>query len=431
MSKKTFKIITFGCKTNLQESDYIAQELKNIGMLEKDKNEFSDYTIINSCSVTSNTDSEILYIIRKIKKTEANTRIILTGCLAQVDSENLKNNNDIYMILGNSEKLNIAKYILSDESLCAVQNLLIKTTFDEFNLHASKRTRATLKIQDGCNNFCSYCIIPFARGKSRSSKLENIISNIKDYIHHGHKEIVLSAIHLGLWGQDLEPKMKFVDLLQAIEEIPNMPRYRIGSLDPAELDDELLKFLISSKKVCNHFHISLQSATDKTLQNMNRHYSVAETFEKLNFLKNNIPNLNLGADIIVGFPDETEADFDITYNNLEDMPLNYMHIFPYSIRKYTKAADMPNQINENIKKERAKKLKEIAIKKQNDFLNSMLGIPHEILVENNKNNTNLYKGVSSNYLKFLIESEKNISNNIINVIGIKMTDKKIFAKVNN
>lgn len=427
---KTFKIFTFGCKTNIEESDYMAQELKSIGFVEKNKKDNTDFTIYNSCSVTSNADNEILYSIRKQKKSEPDTKIILTGCLAQADWENLSDNKDIALILGNSEKLKIKDYINKDNITCEVQSLMNKKDFDEFNLHFSKRTRATLKIQDGCNNFCSYCIVPFTRGKSRSSHLENVLSNVRDYINNGYKEIVFSGIHLGLWGLDFSEKLKLVDLLREIEKLDNMPRYRLGSLDPKELDDELIDFIINSKKICNHLHISLQSACDKTLKNMNRHYTVEETIKKLHYIENNIENINIGADVIAGFPDETDEDFQTTYENISGMPIKYMHVFPYSQRQYTKAATMPNQINENIKLERAKKLRDLATKKQNEFLKSMLNVEHEVLIEKNKNDSNLYNGVSSNYIKFVVESDKNISQNIVMLKGMEIQNKKIFAKVN-
>lgn len=428
---KTFKIFTFGCKTNIQESDYISQELRQNGFEEKSKEEKSSYTIINSCSVTSNADDEILYLIRKQKKKEPDTKIILTGCLAQVDAENLSKNPDIYMVLGNSEKLRIAEFIENSSIRFSAENLLIKTDFDEFNLLQSKRTRATLKIQDGCNNFCSYCIVPFTRGKSRSSKMVNVLNNIQGYISNGYKEIVLSAIHLGLWGLDFNPSLKLVDLLREIEKLDCSTRFRLGSLDPKELDDELIDFLINSKKFCNHLHVSLQSATDKTLQNMNRHYSIAEAKEKLEYLNKNIEYLNIGADVIVGFPQETDEDFQITCENIEAMPFSYMHIFPYSVRKFTKAAQMSGHVDEQIKKQRARILKEIIQNKQHAFLNSLVGTTQKVLVEKSEHAPKLYKGVASNYTKFLIESDKDISNNVVSVQVQEIRDKKLFAKFNN
>lgn len=426
---KSFKIFTFGCKTNRQESDFISQELKRVGFVELSKDDSTDLIVINSCTVTSNADDEILYLVRKLKRNEPEAKIILTGCLAQVDSKNLAKDENIDLILGNSEKLKIVEYL--ERNNIFVEDLMQKTEFDEFKLSTTSRTRATLKIQDGCNNFCSYCIIPFARGKSRSSKLENVVANIQEYVNNGYKEIVLSGIHLGLWGEEFIPQSKFVDLLKEIEKIDGLVRYRIGSLNPQELDDELMAFLISSKKVCNHLHVSLQSATNKTLENMNRHYTIEETKAKLCFLRENIPNINIGADVIVGFPGETDEDYLTTYNNIAEMPFSYMHIFPYSIRKYTRASEMPNQVQDEVKKYRAQNLKELISKKQNEFLNSLIGTCQNVLIEHAKTDTNLYKGIASNYVKFIVEADKNISNNIVNVRGIEVRDKKIFAKFNN
>jgi len=427
---KTFKIFTFGCKTNQQESDYIVQELSKIGFSQKKQDEKTEFTIINSCSVTSNADNEILYLVRKQKRNEPDTKIILVGCLAQVDGKNLSLNNDIYMILGNDEKLKITEYILNENIKSKVQNLLIKKDFQEFTLEHSSRTRATLKIQDGCDNFCSYCIVPFTRGKSRSSSLNNVLNNIQTYINYGYKEIVLSAIHLGLWGLDLEPQMKLVDLLREIEKLDNMPRYRLGSLDPKELDDELIDFIVNSKLMCNHLHVSLQSANDKILKAMNRHYTVEETIKKLNYLDTKIDNLNIGADIIVGFPAETDEDFRITYDNIKSMPIKYGHVFPYSKRQFTKAFSMPNHVDDNIKITRAKQLRDLIGTKQQEFLKSIIGTSQEVLVEKASSDTKLFKGVSSNYIKFIVESDKDISNNIVHAQACKLDGKKIFAKVN-
>lgn len=431
MKTYSYKIYTYGCKTNRQESEYIAQILNDAGFVEKSIDEPTDFSIINSCSVTSNADDEVLYSIRKLKKNEPATKIILTGCLAQADSEKLSENSDIYLLLGNSEKLRIVDYILDEKNKCSVQSLMDKTDFDEFNLHKSKRTRATLKIQDGCNSFCTYCIVPYTRGKSRSSKFENVISNIRDYVNHGYKEIVLSGIHLGLWGADFPMQMKLVDLLREIENIYGLERYRLGSLTPSEIDDEFMEFLISSKKVCHHLHISLQSATDKTLTKMNRHYTIAETIKKLDYLNKNMALLNIGADVIVGFPGETDDDFEETYDNIKNMPFGYMHIFPYSQRKYTKAASMPNQVDELVKKERAKKLKSLVVAKQHAFLNSLVGACQNVLIENAPEGTKFFKGVADNYTKFVVESDKNISNNIVEVHASEVRDKKLFAKINN
>lgn len=428
---KTFKIFTFGCKTNQQESDYMSQELIKIGFVQKKQNEKTDFTIINSCSVTANADNEILYLVRKQKRNEPDTKIVLSGCLAQVDEKNLSSNPDIYMVLGNDEKLKIADYILDETVKSKVQNLLIKKDFQEFTLNHSSRTRATLKIQDGCDNFCSYCIVPFTRGKSRSSSLDSVLKNIQTYIDYGYKEIVLSAIHLGLWGLDFNPQMKLVDLLKEIEKLDNMPRYRLGSLDPKELDDELIDFIINSKLICNHLHVSLQSANNKILNAMNRHYTVEETIEKLNYLDSKIKDLNIGADIIVGFPDETDDDFLITYNNVQSMPIKYAHVFPYSVRQFTKAFSMPNHVDDNVKIMRAKKLRELIDTKQQEFLNSILGTTQEVLVEKASSDTKLFKGVSSNYIKFLVESDIDISNNVVHALACEIENKKIFAKVNN
>lgn len=408
---KTFKIITFGCKTNQHESDIIEKELIEKGFISKDKTENTDYTIINSCTVTSNADSEALYTLRKLKKQEPNTKVIFTGCLAQVDAENLKNNPDIFLLLGNNEKLDIYNYIEKKEKVFVSD---LPTDFNVKNLITTHKTRATIKIQDGCNNYCSYCIVPFARGESRSNSLDNIVNNVKELAQKGYKEIVLSAIHLGLWGLDFSPKLKLVNLLEELEKIDYPIRYRLGSLNPQELDKETMDFLIDSKKICNHLHISLQSANNRILREMNRHNTVEEAKEKLDYLNKNIKELNIGADVIVGFPTETEDEFFDTCQNIESMPISYMHIFPYSIRKGTKAALMQPQIDERIKKERLRILKAQISKKREKFLNSLIGTTQHVLIEKTKNEK-ISQGTTSNYIKVTLLETSKINNEIIQV----------------
>ncbi|MDD3594006.1 MAG: tRNA (N(6)-L-threonylcarbamoyladenosine(37)-C(2))-methylthiotransferase MtaB [Candidatus Gastranaerophilales bacterium] len=425
---KTFKIFTFGCKTNQIESDFIVQKLLKNGYTKLENTESTEFTVINSCSVTSKADDEILYLIRKTKKHEPHTKVVLCGCLAQTDKDNLANNPDIFAIAGNSEKLDIVNVLNQNRRDVFVQDIMLQEHFIETEPVLTSKTRAVIKIQDGCNNYCSYCIVPFARGKSRSCREQTILNNIRTLTDKGYKEIILSGIHFGQWGKDFIPQENIVDLLEKLEVMEGLHRYRLGSVDPTELDERMLDFLVKAKKNCSHLHLSLQSANDKTLQAMNRKYTVEEVKQKLDFLKQNIPALNIGADVIVGFPGETDEDFELTCQNIKDMPISYMHIFTYSKRKYTKAAQMPCQIDETVKKQRAKRLKGIALDKKLNFLKSLKGMPLEVLVEKKKHG-NLYKATSSNYLQFLIESDKDISNNIINVNANTIVNGNLFAKI--
>ena len=312
--------------------------------------------------------------------------------------------------------------ILNNSGISDTKNVIVsdimkeKEFLDRQVFSASGRTRVNIKIQDGCNNRCTYCIIPYARGKSRSSKMENVIAQIKNIADQGYKEIILSGIHLGQWGLDLRPKQKFLDLLKEIDKIGNLPRYRISSLDPQEIDDEIIEFLTASKKFCRHLHIAMQSPDNKVLRAMRRGYDV-EFFEKtINKLVKNMPDIALGSDIIVGFPGETDEMFEDGFRAIERFPLSYLHIFPYSRRKGTLAADMLDQIQEGVKKERANRLKALSDKKNRLFKENFIGKELNVLAERQRDRkTGLLKGLSRNYISVLFEGDDNIKNTIVKV----------------
>ena len=418
---KSFSIHTLGCKTNQLESSIIYDELVKAGWKAEPFNGHADIYIINTCTVTSKTDSESKYLVRKAKRTNPKAKIIVIGCFAQVSPEELSSIDDIDLVIGNKDKLNLVE-ILNNSGISDTKNVIVsdimkeKEFLDRQVFSASGRTRVNIKIQDGCNNRCTYCIIPYARGKSRSSKMENVIAQIKNIADQGYKEIILSGIHLGQWGLDLRPKQKFLDLLKEIDKIGNLPRYRISSLDPQEIDDEIIEFLTASKKFCRHLHIAMQSPDNKVLRAMRRGYDV-EFFEKtINKLVKNMPDIALGSDIIVGFPGETDEMFEDGFRAIERFPLSYLHIFPYSRRKGTLAADMLDQIQEGVKKERANRLKALSDKKNRLFKENFIGKELNVLAERQRDRkTGLLKGLSRNYISVLFEGDDNIKNTIVKV----------------
>ncbi len=405
---KKFYIKTLGCKTNKIESQIMAQNLIQKGFIEtEDKNE-ADIYIINSCTVTSHSDSQVSYHIKQIKADCPEIKIILTGCSAQTT----KLHKNVDMVLGNSEKLEIEKYInelfKSKTTKEYVKDIFEEKEYQNKFILNSKSTRPNVKIQDGCNNRCSYCLIPFARGNSRSNTIENIIKQINIHSKSGKKEIVLTGIHIGQWG--LEFNLKLVDLLKEIEKT-DILRYRLGSLYVNEIDDELLEFLISSEKFCPHFHLSLQSLTDKTLLNMNRFYTKKEALCVIEKIHRNFNLPYIGCDIITGFPKETREDFLETKEALAEGQLTYIHSFPYSIRKGTKAASMEGQVLEHVKKERTKELIELCKILHKNFLDKNRNTTRQILYEKRGKN-GLFSGVSENYIKVYKKSDTNIQNSI-------------------
>lgn len=419
---KKFTIKTHGCKANQLESQVIREKLEAANYIYSDNVDEAEIFVLNSCSVTENADNEALRTIRNIKNKKNDILTILTGCSAQLNSQKIKNLNYIDIVLGNDDKFDIVN---------AIENKNSKITdifkIEEFNnqfIHNYLNTRGYLKVQDGCDNYCSYCTIPYARGKSRSNEIKNIIEQIKLYTDINIKEVVLTGIHIGQWGADFDDKLSLIHLLEKIEDT-GIKRYRLGSLNPLEISEELLLFLSKSKKFCPHFHLSLQSLNDKTLKAMNRHYTSHQCLELMDKIDTLFKLPFMGSDIIVGFPDETDKDFEMTLQNASHSSLSAIHVFPYSIRKGTRAAEMKNQIPEKIKQERAKILQKIASEKLNNFIQKNVGQQTNILIEKRLDKrTGMLKGVTPNYLNVLIENTNNILHNEIINISITKFDKE-------
>lgn len=411
---KRFAIHTLGCKTNQIESSTIHDILAREGYESVRFSQEADFYIINTCSVTAKSDSESAYYIRKAKKTNPHSKIIVTGCYAQLKPEEI--NADV--ILGNAQKLDILEYIKSNT--VAVGDIMQEEIFRGKKTFSTEgKTRANIKIQDGCNNRCAYCIIPYARGKSRSNTLEDILEQIEIYTSKNYKEIVITGIHIGQWGLDFSPRKNLLDLLHEIEKVDSLQRYRLGSLDPNELTDEVIEFLVQSRKFAHHVHISIQNANDEILRLMNRRYTADKVKSVTTKLKSLIPDISLGCDVIVGFPSETDEQFEDCCQNLSETPLSYMHVFPYSIRPDTPAATM-SQVYEKTKKLRANRLRELAQNKKQAFIDSLLGKDLEILVENKRDKSGLLKGVSSNYLQVVLEGGDELKNQILTVRAVSV-----------
>lgn len=427
---KNFYIHTMGCKSNQFESSIIAENLEKNNIKQTKNIEDATYYILNSCSVTHKSDNEAMYLLRAAKHKNPQIITIITGCVAQIEKEKLLENDFIDYVIGNDEKLDLYKIIKSSEnSHFAVKDIMQLDKFNKVELLDTTKTRASLKIQDGCDNRCSYCIIPFARGKSRSADIDFIIEQINNFSNHGFKEVILTGIHIGLWGKDIG--MTFLDLIKTIEEKTTIERYRLGSLNPHEITDDLLDFLSKSNKFCPHFHLSLQSACNKTLKSMNRFYKVEDyltQIEKINSMFN-LPFL--GSDIITGFAGETEEDFYTTVDNLRKSGLSQIHVFPYSIREGTVGAKADNQVDENIRQIRADVVKALSALKHIEFIKKNVGKIHEVLIEKHPDKrTGMLKGVTRNYLTVLINSKDNqLLNSLQQVKITKFENGKIYGEL--
>lgn len=396
---KKFYLKSMGCKSNQFEGQIVAQKLVDAGYTQVNKQENSNYYILNSCSVTHKSDNEALYLLRHAHSLGLKT--ILTGCVAQIEKEKLLAEPYIDYVYGNEDKFKIAE-LLKENKEFAVKDLMNEEEFCKVTLEDTTKTRISLKIQDGCDNRCSYCVIPYGRGKSRSADSNFIINEINKYVEHGYKEVVLTGIHIGLWGKEFDKEI--LDLLKEIEEKTSIPRYRLGSLNPHEITPELLNFLQASEKFCPHFHLSLQSACNRTLKRMNRHYSVEFYLDQIEDIVSRFERPFLGSDIIAGFVGETEEDFLTTVENLKKSKLSQIHTFPYSIRKGTIAEKMEGHLPDKIKDERATIIKKISAEKYQEFVNSNIGHEAEVLIEKRLDKSGKFKGVTRNYLTVLLEN---------------------------
>lgn len=418
---KRFYIKTHGCKANQLESNILREKLLNANYEETKQSSEADIFILNSCSVTETADIEALRTLRNIKHKKPDILTVFTGCSAQLNSQKTKQIDYIDIILGNNDKFDIVNAIKTQNS--HIEDIFNVKEFNNQFIHNYSKTRGYLKIQDGCNNYCSYCTIPYARGNSRSNSIDNIIEQIKIYTDIGIKEIVLTGIHIGQWGEDFSPTKNLMFLLEKVEET-SIVRYRLGSLNPLEIDDSLLTFLSNSEKFCPHFHLSLQSLNNKTLIDMNRKYTAGYCLELIDKIDSSFNLPFIGSDIIVGFPNESENDFLNTYENAKKSKLSAIHVFPYSIRKNTKAAVMKNQINDSIKTQRADIFHKLAQDKIDNFIKKNIGTNNKILIEKSPDKkTGFLKGVTPNYLTILTNSTDIKLCNTIQNIKITQQDK--------
>lgn len=422
----TFLIKTFGCKTNQTESAVMEEKLLDAGFLAAENVETCNYYVFNSCAVTLEAEKKLLQAIKSVKHKNPNVKIILTGCYAQLHKD--EENPLIDKIFGIYEKPDVVEIIKSNEKKF-VTEINEHRDFRYEKLSNFNRTRATIKIQDGCNNRCSYCTICIARGLSRSCDEKDVLEQIDALTRNGYNEIVLTGIHVGQWGLDFSEKKNLLDLLKLIDKT-DAKTVRIGSLDPNELTDELIDFLSSSEKFCPHFHLSLQSLCDKTLKNMNRHYGYEKIKNVVMKLNEKFERVFLGCDIIVGFPQETLEDFDLTLERLKKLPLSQIHVFPYSVRPKTVAATMPCQVEQSEKHRRMQLVKDLSEKKHVEFLRKNIGAEYFVTVEKNPDRkTGLYKAVTPNYIKVLFEGSPKIKNQFMKIKIDKIENETALAHI--
>ena len=400
-----FLINTLGCKVNTYESNVIRDIFLNEGYEESNSN--VDIAVINTCTVTNTSDSKSLKAIKHTIKNNPNAIVIVCGCFSQINPDRLKDMEGVSIVLGNYNKSKIMDYISQykkDKKQIIDVRELNDEKFECMKLNNFNKTRAFVKIEDGCENFCSYCIIPYSRGKVRSKLMEEVLDEVNTLVNNGHREIVLTGIHTGHYGADIK-EYDFSDLLNEICKIKGLERLRISSIEITELDDKFLETLKNNKIIVDHMHIPLQSGCDKTLKEMNRKYDVAYFKDKIKKIRSIRPNISITTDVIVGFPNETEDDFNTTVNTIKEIKFTKLHVFPFSVRKGTVAETMENQIDEKTKKERVHILMNISKELELDYMNKFVGCEVEFIPEVSKDGYII--GHTGNYLQIKSKIKSN------------------------
>lgn len=422
LDAKKVAFYTLGCKLNYSESSTIGFDLMNKGYEIVNFDACPDIFIINTCSVTDFADQKNRKIIRKAKKINPNSKVVIIGCYAQLKPEEIEKIEGVDLILGAKEKFNVADHLTEDMNKifsCQVED--VQDFHHSFSF--GERTRSFLKIQTGCDYICTYCTIPMARGKSRSGNPSEIIRNAELIAAKGIKEIVLTGVNIGDYGKGLDSNDKnFLYLLKLLDKIDGIERIRISSIEPNLLTNDIIELVSVSKKIVPHFHIPLQSGSDKILQLMKRRYLTALYKERVEMVKRILPHAGIGVDVIVGFPGENQHEFTETYNFLESLDISYMHVFTFSERSGTPAANMLDKIPINIRKERNEVLTKLSDKKRHTFNSSFLNSTRKVLAEKPVSG-NLYSGFTDNYIKVRFNSEIDVENKIVNVHLKKINDK--------
>jgi threonylcarbamoyladenosine tRNA methylthiotransferase MtaB len=412
---KKIAVNTFGCKLNQAESAQLIEQLSGHGFTFTSFDQPADIYIINTCTVTAKAEARCRQAIRQARRLAPAAKIIVTGCYAEVGANDLGQLDAVDIILGSDYKYQIHQFL---DDFSTPTQPIIRTCggHDHPDFHSPgtgfflENTRAFLKIQDGCNAFCAYCIVPYARGRSRSGETSKIVAQVQELVARGFKEIVLTGVHIGLFGQDANPPESLTALVQCLVKISGDFRLRLSSLEPLEVTDALLDLISDSKKVCPHLHIPLQSGDATILKAMNRHYTPAQFEELIGKVCRKIPHPGVGTDVIVGFPGETDAQFENTYRLIERLPVTYLHVFAYSVRQGTAAAKLPDKVPKSVQAERSRRLRELGRRKQFEFSVSQLQQVHPVLFE--EENSGWMSGLTDNYLRIKVRANPALINTI-------------------
>lgn len=464
--KRKWLLLRCGCKVNQYETNAMIQEFLQKGYEIVEHNQKADIYVINTCTVTNMSDRKSRQMLRRAKELNHEAIIVACGCYVQVAKKEIEKIEEIDIAIGNNEKKDIVeivenyleksnrnqkkqeetekqetvknmkngsnkeiiKKVKCVEKQGIIEDVMNQKEFVDFgSVTYTEKTRAVIKVQDGCDRFCSYCIIPYARGRVRSRKPQSVISEIEKIAQEGIKEVVITGIHIASYGKDFKEEYGLIDLLEEINKIDEIERIRLGSIEPLLITEEFIQRLVKLEKICHHFHLSLQSGCDETLKRMNRRYTTEEFKEIVSRLRKNYDDVILTTDIIVGFPQETAEEFENTYKFLEEIKFYKMHVFKYSPRKGTKAAMMEGQIDGNIKEERSQRLIELSDKNEREYNKNYVGKEIEVLFEEEKNG--FYQGHTKNYILALCKTDKKLENKIVKVKCTEVEDAHIVVEL--
>ena len=427
---KKVAFYTLGCKVNQYETEAMLEMFKKNGYVQVESEDFADVYVINTCTVTHMSDRKSRQYIRRMKKKNPDAIIAVVGCYSQVSPEEILDIEEVNLVMGTNERRQIVeeiKKIDASKKVSTVDDIMKVRAFEEIEISQSNgKTRAFMKIQDGCDRFCTYCIIPYARGgKVRSRNIDSILEEANKLANNGYKEIVLTGIHVASYGKDLrQEQITLLNVIKEIDKIDGIKRIRLSSVEPVLFTDEFVSEVSKMEKVCPHYHLSLQSGCDETLKRMNRRYTTKEYKTIVDRLRENIPNVAITTDVIVGFPGETNDEFNKTYEFLKDIELSQMHIFKYSPRKGTPAATMENQIDPQMKQFRSEKLLSLDKENFNKFASKFIDKELDVLFESNVVD-GMYEGLTTNYIRVVVPSEKDIQGEILKVKITKVKEEYV------
>ena len=421
-TNKKYKVsfTTLGCKVNQFETEAMSELLEKEGF-EVVQGNVSDIYIINTCAVTNESERKSRQFINKAKRINPNAIVVAVGCSVQLHGEKISKDTTADIIIGTKNKGNIGKLLnekisnMEQKSEILIENFHGQECFEELKISSvHDKTRANIKIQDGCSQFCSYCIIPYVRGPIRSRNHDDIVKEVKDIAVNGYKEIVLNGIHISSYGKEIREQDALIRLIEDINRVEGIERIRLGSLEPNLITEDFIKRYSSLEKTCDHFHLSLQSGSNSVLARMNRKYTAEQYQNIVDLIRKYMPNAGITTDIIVGFPGETEEEFIETMEFVKTIRFSRIHVFKYSVREGTKAAEMNDQVDDTVKSQRSKILIELGEEISNEFIKRFVGKDVSVLVETEKKE-HLFEGYTTNYLKVVLKSGINIKNQIVNI----------------